>query len=255
MKTIALYNVKGGVGKTTSAINIAHVLSAEHQKKVLIIDLDPQANSSDFFDRNTYKEGHSIENVFRGDIPITDAIYPTAYPNLWIIPSTITLSRVEKEMLSNTTEPQQLKLAAILEDISDQYDFCVLDCSPSAEALININGLAAADLVFIPLKADKWAIRGLQYTMQIINTVRRFNRQLKLGGVFFVQYENRIVNRESLQFVEQEMGAESILNSISKSKFAEETSFGGSPISVYAGSSKIAKEYQDLTNQILDRCN
>ena len=93
-------------------------------------------------------------------------------------------------MVANTTEPQQLKLAAYLGDIETDYDYCILDCSPSAETITNINGLAAANAVFVPLKADKWTIKGLQYTLSIIQTVKKYNYKLTFGGAF--SYRKRI---------------------------------------------------------------
>ena len=115
MKTIAFFNVKGGCGKTTSCINISYILATKYEKKVLLIDLDPQANSSDFFIDQDYDT--SIEDVFVGRKNIKECIQHTKYDRLDIIPSTITLSRTEKAMVANTTEPQQLKLAAYLGDI------------------------------------------------------------------------------------------------------------------------------------------
>ena len=249
MKTIAFFNVKGGCGKTTSCINISYILATKYEKKVLLIDLDPQANSSDFFIDQDYDT--SIEDVFVGRKNIKECILHTKYDRLDIIPSTITLSRTEKAMVANTTEPQQLKLAAYLGDIETDYDYCILDCSPSAETITNINGLAAANAVFVPLKADKWTIKGLQYTLSIIQTVKKYNYKLTFGGAFFVQKENRRVNKGSEEVVTEMIGKNYLLPGISKGKAAEESSYAAVPVLLYDKRSSIAKDYVSLVEHIL----
>lgn len=249
MKTIAFFNVKGGCGKTTSCINISYILATKYEKKVLLIDLDPQANSSDFFIDMDYDV--SIEDIFVGRKQIKECIQHTKYERLDIIPSTITLSRTEKTMIANTTEPQQLKLAGYLSEIESEYDYCILDCSPSAETITNINGLAAANAVFVPLKADKWTIKGLQYTLSIIQTVKKYNYKLNFGGAFFVQKENRRVNKGSEELVEEMIGKQYLLPGISKSKAAEESSYAAVPVLLYDKRSNIAKDYISLVEHIL----
>ena len=154
-------------------------------------------------------------------------------------------------MVANTTEPQQLKLAAYLGDIETDYDYCILDCSPSAETITNINGLAAATAVFVPLKADKWTIKGLQYTLSIIQTVKKYNYKLTFGGAFFVQKENRRVNKGSEEVVAEMIGKNYLLPGISKGKAAEESRYAAVPVLLYDKRSNIAKDYVSLVEHIL----
>ena len=189
MKGIAFYNIKGGCGKTTSAINVSYILAKEG-KKVLLVDLDPQANSSDFYELDDCEYPLTIADVLIGDCKVDKAIYHSKYNGLDFIPSTILLGRTEKMMTANTTVPQQFKLKS---------------------ALININGLAASDQVFIPLKSDKWTIDGLNYTVETIKTVTSFNFQLHFGGAFFVQNERRVINAQATEIVKEMLGDKLLL--------------------------------------------
>lgn len=254
MKTIAFFNVKGGVGKTTSTVNVAYNLADVYNKRVLVIDLDPQANTSDFFDDGHYKDAHSIEDVFNGTCCIKEAIYKTRFKNVDIVPATITLCRTEKLMVSNTIEPQQMKLSAQLELLENEYDYVVIDCSPAAETLTNINGLAAANMIFVPLKSDKWALKGLNYTLSIVKTVKKFSSKLDFGGAFFVQQERRIVNNVANKLVLDFLGSENLLlPAISKNKAAEESGYRQEPVAKCDARSNIAKDYRALTEQIVLR--
>lgn len=255
MKGIAFYNIKGGCGKTTSAINVSYILAKEG-KKVLLVDLDPQANSSDFYELDDCEYPLTIADVLIGDCKVDKAIYHSKYNGLDFIPSTILLGRTEKMMTANTTVPQQFKLKSALKDIENQYDYVIFDCSPVSESLININGLAASDQVFIPLKSDKWTIDGLNYTVETIKTVTSFNFQLHFGGAFFVQNERRVINAQATEIVKKMLGDKLLDISISKNKNAEECSYLRIPIVEYQkGESTIAKDYIKLTEKIVEITN
>lgn len=250
MKVISFFNVKGGVGKSTSAVNVGFCL-ADKGKKVLIIDLDPQANTTDFFDQGHYND-LTIKDVFDESCNLKDAIQKTEYDQLDIIPSTILLNRTEKLMTANISEPQQLKLASYLQTIQNDYDYIICDCSPSAEALVNINGLAVSNLVLIPMRSDKWAIQGLQYSLEIINTVRKFSPYLRSLAAFFVATERTKISKDTFQSLKSDLGDRLLDIDIPKSTVVQQSSFAKTPLVKYDASARVSKQYVTLTDKITE---
>lgn len=204
MKTIAFLNIKGGVAKTTSVTTLAHILATVHGKRVLVVDLDAQANTtSAFCQEENFEE--RIKRLLEGDIyameksisqlliernaDIHEYIRHTAYLNLDILPSDLQLTVIEKQMEADVSSPQQFRLKMQLDKVQDEYDYCLMDCSPSV-SLINVNGLAAADEVYIPIRPDGYSIEGLAFAKNLVDTVSTYNPKLKLAGCFFVAWEN-----------------------------------------------------------------
>lgn len=205
MKTIAFLNIKGGVAKTTCVTTIAHMLATIYGKKVLVIDLDAQSNSTstfctedaDFEDKfvrllegNLYTMENSISNLLvEKNLDIHDCIRKTRYENLDILPADLQLTVVEEQIKADVSSPQQFRLKKHLDKIKDEYDFCLMDCSPSV-SLINVNGLAAADEVYIPIRTDAYSLEGLAFAKNLVDTVSDYNPKLKFAGCFFVAWEN-----------------------------------------------------------------
>lgn len=251
MKTIAFYNIKGGVGKTSSSITVAHILATKCKLKTLIIDLDAQSNATDFFD--CYDENQlTVADALLGT-PAEQVIRHTKYENLDIMPSILTLGRVEKGLISDVSSPQQFRLKAALDEIKDKYDYCIIDCSPSAESLVNVNGLMAADEVFVPLKCDKWSLRGLDATLQVIKTISTFNTNLKFGGCFFCQWENRNVNKFALKTIQESLGDRLLVNRIRKNKNAEEITFAQIALSDYDKKGTATEDYLEFTRMLINK--
>ena len=204
MKTISIINNKGGVGKTASVTTIAHMMATKYGKKVLVIDLDPQGNTSsrystvDFIeiflsimDKKPIQTELSIEDVLMNpSLDIHEAIKKTEYENLDIIPAHLTLSEVEERLKADITTPQQFKLKAQLEKVADEYDYCLIDCSPSI-SIININGLTASNEVYIPLRSEGDSCVGLAITRNLVETVSLYNPMLHIAGAFLTQYNSR----------------------------------------------------------------
>ncbi len=253
MKVIAFFNVKGGVGKTTTAVNVAYNLAAEG-KRVLLADLDPQSNSSDFYDREGNTEFTMCHVLSDGNIPPNEVVSKTSFKNLDIIPAHLSLGRAEKLLMSDTTVPQQFRLKRYLVKLWDNYDYCILDCSPSPENLVNINGLAVADAVFVPLKCDKWAMCGLENTLKVVETVGTYNDRLRFGGAFFVQWENRRVNNSVFESLKKDLGVKLLSEKIRKSKLVEESTYERIPLSVpktKGQPSRVAADYLELTKRLV----
>lgn len=271
MKTIAFINNKGGVGKTASVTTIGHMMATLYNKKVLLIDLDPQGNTSsryskiDFFEiflsimeRRPAQTELSIEDVLMNPgLDIHEAIKNTNYKDLDIIPSHLTLSEVEERLKADITTPQQFKLKQQLKKVADEYDYCLIDCSPSI-SILNINGLTASDEVYIPLKNDGDSCIGLAITRNLVETVSDYNPKLHIGGVFMTQYNSRKNVAKELYAILQDIlpqyGIPLLPIQIGTTKFLEENTLEQKPLlEVDSGKNKCAATlaYMKLTEYIL----
>lgn len=273
METIAFYNQKGGVGKTASAMAVSEILTDRYKKKVLLIDLDAQSNASLFFaDINimAYMQsmllhipvdkdqvGLSLEDLLLDPtIDVHKVIRKTKYENLDLIPSFLTLSACENRIQADVRQPQQFRLKQHLIKIADEYDYCILDCSPSI-SLININGLAMADIVYSPTKADAFSVCGMATVKDLIAAVSSYNPCLKFGGVFFTQWENKRVSKGLMEFLDKNIPSDIIPIKIPKSKLVEEVTVMQKPLYSYdthdgrAKASPVTQAYIDLTEYIM----
>ena len=187
-KVIAVVNQKGGVGKTTTCVNLATSLVAVG-KKVLIIDLDPQGNASTGFGIDTQLREINIYDVVINMVKAEDAILPTCVPGLDIITATMDLSGAEIEMVS--IEAREFRLKRALEELDGQYDYIMIDCPPSL-GLLTLNALTASDSVLIPLQTEFYAMEGLSHLMKTINLVKsRLNPELRIQGIVLTMSDKR----------------------------------------------------------------
>lgn len=250
-KVIALANQKGGVGKTTSAINLAASL-AVLERRVLLIDVDPQANatSGSGFDIKTVKT--SIYECLIDNVDPSDVILKSDIEGFHLIPSHIDLVGAEIEMLNMPNRERVLK--NVVEKIRDKYDFILLDCSPSL-GLITVNALTAADSVMIPVQCEYFALEGLGKLLNTIKIVQgRLNPQLEIEGFVLTMYDPRL--RLSNQVVEevkkhfQTMVFDTIIQR--NIKLSESPSFG-KPVVTYDAESKGAVNYLNLAREVLQK--
>lgn len=251
-KIIAIANQKGGVGKTTSAINLAASLAAL-EYKTLLIDADPQANATSGLGLDPNTIDRSIyECIVHDDIHIKDIIVDIAFPNLHLIPSHIDLVGAEIEMLE--LENRELRMRKILEEVKGQYDFILIDCSPSL-GLITINALSAADSVLIPVQCEFFALEGLG---KLINTIKivqsRLNPKLDYEGILLTMYDGRLrLCNQVVEEVRQHFGPLAFETMIARNVRISEAPSYGVPIIAFDAKSHGAKNYINLAKEILNK--
>ncbi len=252
-KIIAIANQKGGVGKTTTAINLSAAL-AEKGKRILVIDSDPQGNATSGFGVDKNELENTIYELLLGECSIQDVIIKDVLPNLSIIPANVNLAGAEIEMIG--VDKKEYKLKHEVDWIKRDYDFIIIDCPPSL-SMLTVNAMTTADSVIVPIQCEYYALEGLSQLIHTINLVKeRLNEDLKMDGVVFTMYDSRTnLSSQVVENVRANLKQKVYDTLIPRNvRLAEAPSFG-QPICKYDPKSVGAEKYSELAQEIIDQNN
>ncbi len=250
-KIISVVNQKGGVGKTTSAVNLASGLGILG-KKILLIDIDPQGNTTSGYGINRKSVKSSSYDLLVGDKTVKDTAIETKFKNVWVVPSSMDLAGAEIELIDLDNRNEKLKQKLL--PVRDDYDFILIDCPPSL-GLITINALTVSDSVMVPIQCEYYALEGLSQLISSIRQVKRiYNPALEVEGILLTMYDGRLnltqqVVREIKKYFAEKLYSTVIPRSV---RLSEAPSFG-EPIQYYDKRSKGADAYNALAKEFLKK--
>lgn len=250
-KTIAFTNQKGGVGKTTSAINIASALGILG-KKTLLIDSDPQGNASSGVGVRKSQLSHTTYDVLIGRCSARDAVVRTEFKNLDVMPATMSLAGAEFELAD--IEKRERRLSAALDEIKSDYDFIIIDCPPSL-GMLTINALVASDGTILPMQCEYFSLEGLSQMMMTIKQVKKlYNPDLALTGILLTMYNGRLnLSMQVVDELKKYYASKLFKNTIVRNVRLSEAPSYGKPIQYYDKYAKGADAYDSVAKEILER--
>jgi chromosome partitioning protein len=250
-RVVAVANQKGGVGKSTTAVNLGAAI-AETGRRVLIIDMDPQGNASTGLGIEPGRRQVGVYQVMSQGVPVQEAIMETAVPGLWAIPSTIDLAGAEIELVGQIS--RETRLARAVEPVLQTYDFVILDCPPSL-GLLTVNALTACDELIVPIQCEYYALEGLGQLLRNVRLVQQnLNPTLRLTGIVMTMFDSRTkLSEQVVAEVKRYFGSRVYDTIIPRTVRLSEAPGFGMPITVYDPQSKGARAYRSLAEEFLRR--
>ena len=250
-RIIAIANQKGGVGKTTTSINLSSCIAAKG-KKVLVVDIDPQGNTTSGYGIEKNDLDNTIYELMLGDCSIEDCIIKDVIENISILPSNVNLAAAEIELIG--VDKKEYILKNEIDWVKDRYDYIIIDCPPSL-SLLTVNVMTTADSVLVPIQCEYYALEGLSQLIHTVNLVKeRLNPNLEMEGVVFTMYDSRTnLSAQVVENVKSHLNQKVYRTVIPRNiRLAEAPSYG-QPINIYDPKSAGAESYLALAEEVIDR--
>ena len=253
MQTLSIINLKGGVAKTTSSVNMAHILAAVHGEKVLLIDNDKQGNASKFLNRHDYEHAGMAEIMVERKPDMKEIIQHTEFPGLDVITANMNLLTANLKVMLDQQRPQQTRLKVALQQVSGEYDYCIIDNAPDIN-ISTINALVASNTVMVPITIDDFAIDGLaELKEQIGNTKEDLNPELRFLGCFITQFDRtNEADTQGEEFLKMQ-DCSLFETHIRRTPKMKPSTFAREPIIEYSARCGASLDYKKLVEEYLEK--